>query len=1074
MANEFSHLHLHTEYSLLDGNCNINELIKNVKLLGQKSVAITDNMNMYGTINFYKTCLKEGIKPIIGCEINYFFDNEVQKGSSNNNIYSLVLLCKDIFGYYNLIKIVSNGKYISGIKAVPFSIIEKYNKGLICLSGYKNSIFIKHIKLDKNSQFMMYLNIFKDIFKKDFYIEIQNQNLEWQCDVNELLYLSSKSEDIETIATNNVHYINKSDSYIQKILYCIKNNKKDFEVEISNLENSEFYLKSYDDMALNFNNFKGAIENSVNISNKCNLIIEFGNIKIPNFISKYNIDNKSLLRKISYKGINKRYKERLEEKIIERLKYELKIIFAMGYESYFLIVYDFVKYAKKNGINVGPGRGSGAGSLVAYCIGITDVDPIKYDLIFERFLNPERASMPDFDIDFCYEKRQQVIDYVVKKYGFYNVANIITFGTMGAKGAIRDIGRVRNIDLSYINKINQSIPKILNISISQALEMSKDLKDMYENDIECRRLVDMSKKIEGVPRHTSRHAAGIIICDKKVEEYGPVDVEDSLILQYDMKQLELLGMLKIDFLGLKNLTVIKKSEKIINSKDKTFIMSNISYDDKKTYELLSKGNTIGVFQLESRGVRNILQNMQINNIEDIATAISLYRPGPIESGSVDEYLKNRKNPKNIKYIHESLRSILEETYGCFIYQEQVMKACRDIAGYSYGRADLVRRYMSKKDKAFMKKEKDIFIFGKDTEGNKICEGAINNGIEYILACQIFDIMVHFASYGFNKSHAVSYSMIAYQTAYLKANFPVEYICSLINTYIENTEKVIESIKEAVNMGIKIYPVDINISESYFKIYKKGLSVGFLFIKNIGKKFCDDIVNIRNDIGLFSDFYSFCKAVCEKDGYKRAIIYLIKSGCFENLGINKKTLLYNFDKIIEKVYFDNIDISSGQTSMVKEMDNSLEINYLWKYLEDSTIEETISIEEEVFGFPISVSYIKDWYKIVDNQKIYNLDYLHINRDSVLSENNSKKILFYLFSYRKIYIKNKPSMHYIEISDGKIFEEVFLSDIIGEKYNKYFKRGKLFIGDIFLKKDDINYKYFLKNLSTLDDYFRNKSF
>ncbi len=1069
MTNEFAHLHLHTEYSLLDGNCNIDELIKNVKLLGQKSVAITDNMNMYGVIKFYRSCLQEDIKPIIGCEINYFFDNESSK-KSPNNIYSLVLLCKNIFGYYNLIKIVSNAKYLYGVKTVPFSIVNKYSKGLICLSGYKNSIFVEKIKLDKNSKLDVYLNMFKDIFKKDFYLEIQNQNLEWQYNVNKLLYLSSKSYEIETIATNNVHYIYKSDSYIQKILYCIKNNKKDFEVEVSNLENSEFYLKSYGDMALNFNDFKDSIENSVKVSNKCNLIIEFGNIKTPNFISNYNIDNKTLLRKISYKGLKKRYKENLNEKTIKRLNYELKIIFEMGYESYFLIVYDFVKYSKKSGINVGPGRGSGAGSLVAYCVGITDVDPIKYDLIFERFLNPERSSMPDFDIDFCYERRHEVIEYVVEKYGFYNVANIITFGTMGAKGAIRDIGRVKNIDLSYINMINQYIPKILNVTISQALEISKDLKKIYDNDIECRRLIDMSKKIEGVPRHTSRHAAGIIICDKRVEEYGPVDVEDSLILQYDMKQLELLGMLKIDFLGLRNLTVIKKAEEIICSENKKNLMNNISYNDKKTYELLSKGNTIGVFQLESRGVRNILQNMKINSIEDIAIAISLYRPGPIESGSVDEYLKNRKNPKEIKYIHESLKNILEETYGCFIYQEQVMKACREIAGYSYGRADLVRRYMSKKDMNFMKQEKEIFIFGKDIDGNRVCVGAVNNGIEYILASQIFDIMVHFASYGFNKSHAVSYSIIAYQTAYLKANFSVEYMCSLINTYIENTEKVIESLKEAINMGIKIYPVDINISDSYFKIHKKGLLVGFLFIKNIGKKFCDDIVDIRNDIGLFSNFYSFCKKICEKDGYKRGIINLIKAGCFEKFEINRKTLIYNFDKIIDKVYFENIAVYSGQTSMVKDIVD----DYSWKYLDNYTIEETISIEEEIFGFPISVSYIKHWDKLIDNKKIYNLDYIFINRDRIALENNSKKILFYLFSYKKIYIKNRKSTHYIEISDGKKFEEVFLSEIIGEKYSKYFKRGKLFLGDIFLKKDGNNYKYFFKSLSTLDDYFRNKSF
>ncbi|HAZ38008.1 MAG TPA: DNA polymerase III subunit alpha, partial [Clostridiaceae bacterium] len=780
MLARFVHLHVHTEYSLLDGSARIKDLVKRAKELNMDSLAITDHGSMYGVIDFYKACKEEGIKPIIGCE-TYIAPRGLYKKESNydSENYHLVLLAKNNDGYKNLMKIDSKA-FIDGFYYKPradYELLRQYSNGIIalsaCLGGEVQSLLLNGDYNGAKEKALLYDSIFG---RGNFYLELQDHGIEEQKRVDMDLIRMSKETGIPLVATNDVHYINREDAPAHEILLCIQTGKTIDDENRMSFKTDEFYLKSQEEMCSLFESEPSAIENTRKIADMCNVEIEFHKTKLPKFETPKGIDSKDYLRKLCMEGLYKRYGENPRKEALDRLNYELSVIQSMGYVDYFLIVWDFIRFAREKGIMTGPGRGSAAGSIVAYTLGITKIDPLKYNLIFERFLNPERVSMPDIDSDFCYERRQEVIDYVVEKYGKDRVAQIITFGTMAARAAIRDVGRALNYSYAEVDVIAKMIPMELNITIDKALEMNPELKKQYDENERVKNLIDISRSLEGLPRHASTHAAGVVICSAPVDEYVPLAKnDDTIVTQFTMTTLEELGLLKMDFLGLRTLTVIRDTiDTVKQNKGETIDIDNIDYDKKEVYEMISEGHTEGVFQLESSGMTNFMKELKPNNLEDIIAGIALYRPGPMNQ--IPTYIKNKNNPDEIKYLDEKLEPILNVTYGCLVYQEQVMQVVRDIGGYSLGRADLVRRAMSKKKHSVMEKERKNFIYGKlDENGNVVIPGAIRNGVSEEVANQLFDIMMDFASYAFNKSHAAAYAVIAYQTAYLKKYYPVEFM-----------------------------------------------------------------------------------------------------------------------------------------------------------------------------------------------------------------------------------------------------------------------------------------------------------
>ncbi len=863
---DFVHLHVHTEYSLLDGAIRIDKLVEKVKKLGMKSVAITDHGNMFGVIELYKKCKAEGIKPIIGSEVYVAprsrFDKQGRVDTEPNH---LILLAMNNTGYHNLAKLVSAG-YTEGFYYKPridMDILKKYNEGLICLSAclagkVATQIVNTNIEGAKDT-----IREFIDIFGKDrYFLEVQDNKLREQILVNQKLIEFSKEFGVGLVATNDCHYLDKKDYDFHEVLLCIGTRKTINDEDRMTFKTNEFYVKSQEEMYEGFKNIPEALENTVKIADMCNVEFEFGKIILPEFKINEDITHLEYFRKLCYAGINKRYGENPIKEVIDRLEYEISIIDKMGYIDYFLIVQDYINYAKSVGIAVGPGRGSGAGSIAAYLIGITDIDPLKYNLIFERFLNPERVSMPDFDVDFCYERRGEVIDYVSRKYGKDHVAQIITFGTMAARAAVRDVARALDMPYQKADLVAKMIPQEIKMTIDKAISINNELKTLYETDSDIQKIIDYAKMAEGMVRHASTHAAGVVITKERVVDYVPLyENQDIISTEYTMTTLEELGLLKMDFLGLRTLTVISDTLQLIKKIHGIDIDFKNNMEDKETFKLLCSGKTTGVFQMESKGFRQMMVKMQPDSIEDIIVMISLYRPGPMDQ--IPRYIQNKNNKDHIIYTHPALEPILNVTYGCMVYQEQVMQIFRDLAGYSLGRADLVRRAMSKKKTDVMEKERDIFI-----------EGAMKNGIDKESSNKIFDEMAEFAKYAFNKSHAASYAVVAYETAYLKAHFPHEFMAATMNSMLTNLSKIPEYIAECKEMNIEVLRPDINESYAKFAVVNKKIRFALVSIKNVGENAINEIITNRKRDGKFTSFIDFCERVAGDMVNKKCIESLI--------------------------------------------------------------------------------------------------------------------------------------------------------------------------------------------------------
>ena len=906
----FVHLHLHSEYSLLDGACRIRELVLRVKELGQTAVAVTDHGNMFAAVEFYNACKAEGIKPIIGCEVYVAPRSRHDKAGRIDAPYHLILLCENEEGYRNLIKLVSLS-YTEGFYMKPRvdkELLRKYHKGLICLSAcLAGEIAVLLSRDDYESAYAAALE-YKDIFGEgNYFIEIQDHKDIDQQRINPSLVRLSNQTGIQLCATNDCHYIKKEDAYAQRILMCISTAKTIDDPNSMAFPTEEFYIKSGDEMADLFRNIPQALANTVAIAERCNVEFEFGNTKLPYFHIEGVDDNEKFLRDMCREGLYKRYGEPTAE-AFERMEYELDVITRMGYTDYYLIVWDFINYARSKDIPVGPGRGSGAGSLCAYCIGITGVDPLKYNLLFERFLNPERVSMPDFDIDFCMEGRQRVIDYVISKYGADHVAQIATFGTLAAKQAVRDCARAMGFSYQVGDKISKRVPRYA--KLEDSIRSDPALKQLYNTDEQAKKVIDTAVRIEGMPRNVSTHAAGVVITKEPVDRYVPLYSRDGLVsTQYTMTVLERLGLLKIDFLGLRNLTVIDHCRQSIIKEHPDFDMEKIPLDDKAVYDMLSRGETEGVFQFESAGMTSTIMRLRPTGIEDLIAVISLYRPGPMDS--IPTYIRNRHDPSLVTYKHPLLKDILDVTYGCIVYQEQVMQIFRKLAGYSYGRADIVRRAMAKKKSSVLENERRAFIWGEEGQ----CAGAVANGVPENVANEIFDEMTSFASYAYNKSHACAYAFISYRTAYLKCHYYKEYMAALMtNALLDSTDKLMGYLSDASKHGVRILPLDINSSERGFVACKEGIRFALLAIKSLGEGAIDKIVRTRETSGSFTSLVDFCTRVHGKDINVRNVEALIECGAFYSFPNNWHEMINSCARIMKAVSDGESGVLAGQLDL----------------------------------------------------------------------------------------------------------------------------------------------------------------
>ncbi len=953
----FVHLHVHTEYSLLDGAGRVEGLVARAKELGMESVAITDHGVMYGVVDFYKQAKKHGIKPVIGCEVyvapRTMRDRDPKQDSSQ---YHLVLLAKNAEGYSNLIKLVSMG-FTEGFYYKPrvdMEMLRKYSGGLVALSACLAGAIPGHL-MDGNyeaakSAALSYNEIFGE---GNFYLELQDHGIKEQSLVNQEVIRLSRETGIPLVATNDVHYVEKEDSVAQDILLCIQTGKTVEEEGRLKFQGQEFYLKTADEMYELFKYIPEALENTVKVAEKCSMDFDFGQVHLPAFEVPEGYTSDTYIRKLCYDGLEKKYIE-ITDELRERAEYELSVVTKMGYADYYLIVWDYVKFAKDSGIMVGPGRGSGAGSLVAYCLGITNIDPIKYNLIFERFLNPERVSMPDFDVDFCYERRQEVIDYVVGKYGKDRVAQIITFGTMAARAAIRDVGRALNIPYAQVDLIAKKIPFEIGMTIGRALEISAELRTLYEEDESAKYLLDMSKAVEGMPRHSSTHAAGVVISKKAVTEYVPLQMNDDVITtQYTMGTLEDLGLLKMDFLGLRTLTVIRDTLELIKAKGIEIPnIDEMEFDDLNVYKMISRGETYGVFQLESGGMTQCMKELKPNCLEDIIAGISLYRPGAMDQ--IPKYIRNKHNPDELQYMHPSLENILDVTYGCIVYQEQVMQIVRDLGGYSMGRSDLVRRAMGKKKADVMAKERENFINGiVDEAGNITVAGCVRNGIPAKAAADIFDEVAKFAGYGFNKSHAAAYAIIAYQTAWLKYYYPVEFTAALITSFMGSSKKVAEYIQHCKSMGIEVLPPDVNESSVSFTVKENRIRFGLAAVKNVGINAILSIIRARQEKGRFEGLYDFLQKVDYGVINKRTVESLIKCGAFDCFNVYRSRMLAVYEKLMESIQGQKKSNVEGQISLFDTMEDSEDIvGNIYPEINEYPKRNLLTMEKEMLGLYIS--------------------------------------------------------------------------------------------------------------------------
>ena len=1057
----FAHLHVHTEYSLLDGSNKIKECVARVKELGMNSVAITDHGCMFGVIDFYRAARAQGIKPILGCEVYVApgsrFDKEAV-GSGDDRYYHLVLLAENDEGYHNLMKIVSRG-YTEGYYYKPrvdLELLREFHEGIIALSACLAGEVQKNITRGMYSEGRAAALRYEEIFGKgNFFLELQDHGIPEQQTVNQALMRMSQETGIELVATNDIHYTYAEDARAHDILLCIQTGKKLADEDRMRYEGGQYYIKSEEEMKKLFPYALQALENTQKIADRCDVEIEFGVTKLPKYDVPDGLSSWEYLNKLCYEGLERRYPNPSQD-LKDRLDYELSVIHKMGYVDYFLIVWDFIHYARSQKIMVGPGRGSGAGSIVAYCLEITSIDPIKYQLLFERFLNPERVSMPDIDVDFCYERRQEVIDYVGRKYGADRVVQIVTFGTLAARGVIRDVGRVMDLPYAFVDNIAKLIPKELNITLDKALKTSSELRKSYEEDPQVKELIDMSMRLEGLPRHTSMHAAGVVISQKPVEEYVPLSLgsDGSVTTQFVATTLEELGLLKMDFLGLRTLTVIRDAEKLASySSGKEININKINFDDKAVLDSIGTGKTDGVFQLESAGMKNFMKELKPQSLEDIIAGISLYRPGPMDF--IPQYIKGKNHPELITYECPQLKPILAPTYGCIVYQEQVMQIVRDLAGYSLGRSDLVRRAMSKKKGDVMQRERQNFVYGNEEEG---IPGCVKNGIDEKVANKIYDEMIDFAKYAFNKSHAAAYAVVSYQTAYLKYYYPVEYMAALMTSVIDNPGKVAEYIYTCRQMGISILPPDINRGVGDFSVDNGNIRYGLAAIKGVGRPVIEQIIRDREEHGTFRDLKDFLERLSGKEVNKRAVENFIKSGAFDSLKGTRKQFMIIYVQIMDQVAQNKKNSLAGQMSLFDIVDDEQkkEFEVTLPDVGEYQKETMLAFEKEVLGVYISghplEEYEEKWRKSISATTLdFQLDE-ETGRTKV--RDGSREIIGGMITSKTIkYTKKNQTMAFITVEDLLGTVEVVIFPQSYEKSQQYLQEdSKVFVRGRVSEEDD----------------------
>ena len=952
----FAHLHVHTEYSLLDGACRMERLLDAAKEMGQTAVAITDHGCMYGVVEFYKAAKKRGIQPILGCEVYVArrtrFDKVHELDGENRH---LVLLCENETGYHNLLALVSKA-WVEGFYSKPrvdLDLLREHHEGLIalsaCLAGEIPRALTRGDYEGAREAALRYEGIFG---RGNFYLELQDHGMAEQKRINPQLIRLSRETGIPLVATNDCHYIAPEDSRMHRVLLCIQTGRTIEDENAMEFGSEEFYFKSEEEMRALFPDVPEAADNTVKIAQRCQVELEFGKTKLPAFFTPDGSDNLEFFHRLCQEGLARRYGENPPQEYRDRLEYEIRVISQMGYVNYYLIVWDFIRYARSVGIPVGPGRGSGAGSLAAYCVGITNVDPMRYDLLFERFLNPERVSMPDFDIDFSDERRDEIIGYVVDKYGADHVAQIVTFGTMAARGALRDVGRALNIPYNKVDQVAKLVPLSLGMTLDTAMKQSKELREKVEADPQVKELWDMARKVEGMPRHASTHAAGVVITDKPVMDYVPLSKnDDAVVTQYTMTAIEELGLLKMDFLGLRNLSVIDHAEKLVRRREAGFSIEAAPEDDGAVFRMLSEGHSEGVFQLESPGMKRLLVQAQPACVEDLIAIISLYRPGPMQF--IPQYLESRKNPESVHYRHPLLRPILEPTGGCIIYQEQVMQIFRDLAGYSLGRADIVRRAMAKKKHDVLEREREVFLHGQQREdGAWEVDGCLRRGVDQQTALELFKEIESFASYAFNKPHAAGYAVVAYQTAYLKCHYPCEYMAALLSSVLGQTGKVAEYIEECGRLGISVLPPHVNYSDTGFTVVGKSIRFGLLAVKNLGRNVIARMVEERRGGGEFTSFYNFCKRMAGRDLNRRAIESLVKCGALDGLGNNRREMLLAVERVLDSLEADKRRNVEGQMGFFDAPGSAQGGEPPLEKTEDFSAADKLNMEKEVTGMYLS--------------------------------------------------------------------------------------------------------------------------
>ena len=1072
---DFVHLHIHSEFSLLDGANRIKDLPVRAKELGMKAMAITDHGVMYGVIDFYKACKKEGIKPIIGAEVYVASRTRFDKEPQDKRYYHLILLAKNNKGYQNLSKLVSLG-FTEGYYYKPridLEILEKYHEGIICLSACLAGAVSQAILNGDIEKAEEVAKWHKNVFGEDYYLEIQNNGVKEQVMVNQKIIQIARRLDIPIVATNDAHYLKKEDAYNHEVLLCIQTGKRITDEDRMRFETDELYVKSPEEMSEYFKNFPDAIENTVKIAEKCNVEFEFGHTILPNYdVPEEFNTHYDYFKKLCYDGIKARYGDNPSQEILDRAEYELKIISQMGYVDYYLIVWDYINYAKSVGIPVGPGRGSGAGSILAYAIGITDIDPMKYSLLFERFLNPERISMPDFDVDFCYERRGEVIDYVEKKYGKDHVSQIITFGTMSARMVIRDVGRALDMPYAECDKLAKMIPNELHITIDKALEQNKELRDLYEQDEDIGKMLDIARALEGMPRQASTHACGVVITKEPVDTYVPLYVRDGQIsTQFIMTTLEELGLLKMDFLGLRTLTVIQDAINLVKENRGIDVEFDKDMGDANVYKLWQNGESVGIFQFESQGMTNFMKELKPDCLEDIIAGVSLYRPGPMDQ--IPRYIKNKKNPENAEYTHPSLIPILNVTYGCMVYQEQVMQIVRDLAGYSLGRADLVRRAMGKKKLDVMAKEREYFIHGQtDEDGNVIIKGCVRNGIDEASANKIFDEMAEFAKYAFNKSHAAAYAVVSYRTAYLKAYYPEEFMAATLNSFLGNLDKIPMYIDECKRLKIDILKPDINKSYTKFTVDNGKIRFGLGSIKNVGISAVNAIVKEREENGLYESFTDFCERMKNEAVNKKCIESLIRAGAFDEFEQTRSTLLASFETILDTIQETERKSFAGQVTMfdlAMPEENIKELQYSFNVQKEFSEKDLLSMEKEMLGIYISGHPLEKLRVQIEREtnvnslklkELANLQSTVLDEGEFIARKNEYKdgqFVKYagiITSVKKKYTKNNTIMAFVTVEDLYGTVEIIVFENCYQDSSKYLVEESIVMveGRLSIREDD----------------------